>query len=139
MKKLPKQYFIKPGFLVESVNLATDKVYFAMTPGENVTRIVKFKLVSPTVAEIMAYDTLENVKHATLFPVVQASGKFIPSEFIPHENEEKTKVTHITLDGTPFEVANQQSLSSYPVFKGLKNKIWVDGEREFKEFIREEK
>jgi hypothetical protein len=51
----------------------------------------------------------------------------------------KTQVEYVTIGDKPYLVVNPMPMSDYPVFKGLKNKIWVDGEHEFKDFIREEK
>ncbi|MCI4435302.1 MAG: hypothetical protein JHC33_00640 [Ignisphaera sp.] len=137
MKSLDKRYFLKAG-LFESTDLATDKVYFAHQAGPEVTRFIKFKLVTPTAVEIIAHDTLENIKHAALFPHIFNSGKHTGLEFQMHANP-KTQVEYATIGDKPYLVVNPMPLSDYPVFKGLKNKIWVDGEHEFKDFIREEK
>lgn len=137
MKSLDKRYFLKAG-LFESTDLATNKVYYAHSPGEEVTRFIKFKLVTPTAVEIVAHDTLENVKHAALFPHIHNSGKHTGLEFNMHVNP-KTHVEYVTIGDKPYLVVNPMPMADYPVFKGLKNKIWVDGEHEFKDFIREEK
>ena len=139
MKSLDKRYFLKPGLFENTNELATNKNYYAHSPGGEVTRFIKFKLVTPTAVEILAHDTLENVKHAALFPHIHNSGKHTGLEFSMHENEDKTQVQYITIGGKPYQVVNPQHMSEYPVFKGLKNKIWLDGEKEFKDFIREEK
>lgn len=138
LNSLNKSQFLKVG-LFENIDLVTDKVYFAHSPAKDVTRFIKFKLVTPTAVEILAHDTLENIKHAALFPHIHGSGKHTGLEFTMHENPDRTEVQYITIGDKPYQVVNPMHMSEYPVFKGLKNKIWVDGEKEFKEFIREEK
>lgn len=133
---LNKQQFLR---LAENINLTTDRVYFAHSPYKEITKFIKFKLVTPTAIEILAYDTLENIKHAALFPHIYGSGKHTGCLFTAHENPDTAKITVVSIGDTPYQVVNPMALSEYPAFKGLKNKTWIDGEREFSDFIREEK
>lgn len=136
---LDKREFLKPG-LFESTELATDKIYFAHSPNEQsgITKFIKFKVVTPTAIEILAEDGLHNITHAALFPHIHQSGKHTGLEYRIDTHPEHGPV--VVIGEKSYKLLNPQDpLKEYPKFKGLKNKIWVDLEHEFKDFIREEK
>lgn len=150
--KLDLHQFIKKG-LLESMELVPNKFYFAHSPTTStVTHYIKFELTSPNSVRIIAVSPFENTKHAALLPHIHQSGKhtghifkFVhdPRKHPDMNPEQLATPPHIAellmLDGTPYSVDNPEVISEYSEFKGLNNKIWVDGEHELKEFIREEK